>query len=265
MHLLWELFSDSPHLLQAVTVLQMALTGWMLLDAYHRRIDPFWYWIILLFQPIGVWIYFFAIKFRTMSLFGFRSGPAWKPKLSIDELRYRVERTPTVVNRLALAERLIDQGAHAEAIPYLEAVLAVESDYCAALHALAVCRLATGAPDEAVALLDKVIERDPRWANYRARRTLIQAHRVRGQPAEALKACREFEKRLPTLEVQCLLAEHLLENGIPSEAAELLDRALRDYQYGPWGARWRNWHWARVARQLLAEAEKGCVADKSVG
>jgi hypothetical protein len=228
----------------------------MMVDAYQRRVEPFWYWIILLFQPIGAWGYFFAVKFRTLRFSGLRTGISWERKLSLDELRYRVERTPTVANRLAMAERLMEKGEHAEAIPYLQAVLAIEPDYCGVLHALAECRLATGAAGEAIAPLEKLIERDYRWAHYRAWRTLVDAHMARGQPADALKACREYAKRLPTLENKCLLAEHLLGNGIPAEAMQVLDHALEDHHFAPWNTRWRNRRWARDAHRLLAEADK---------
>jgi len=256
MHIFRELFQDASPVVQVLGLLQLALTVWMMVDAYRRQADPFWYWVILLFQPIGAWVYFFAVKFPTLRLPGLRLTSSRERRLSLDELRYRAECTPTLVNRFALAERLIEKGAHAEAILYLEAVLTMEPDYCAALHALAVCRLATGAAEEAVVPLEKLIHRDHRWANYRAWRTLIDVQLARGRPADALAACREFEKRLPTLENKCLLAEQLLDNGIPSEAVQLLDQALEDHHYTPWAARWRNWRWAREARRLLAEAEK---------
>ena len=57
--------------------------------------------------------------------------------------------------------------------------------------------------------------------------TLIAVQLARGRPADALVACRGLEKRLPTLENKCLLAEHLLDNGIPSEAVQLLDQAVK--------------------------------------
>jgi hypothetical protein len=259
MHLFWHLFEDSPWGLQAVYLLQLAFTIWMMVDAYHRGVEGFWYWIILFFQPIGAWAYFFAVKLRTIRLPWLRSAGAsatWERKLSLDELRYRVERAPTVANRLALAERLMDRDRHEDAIVHLEAILQVEPGYCQALHALAECRLATGEPTHAVHALERLIQRDRRWSHYKAWRTLIQAHQARREPADALQACRELEKQLPTLENKCLLAEHLLDNSLKAEAVDLLDRALEDHHYAPWGTRFRNWRWARAARKLLAEAEK---------
>src|SRR5581483_11923980 len=175
--------------------------------------ESFWFWVILLFQPLGAWVYFFAVKLRTLRLPGGRRTGSWaESKLSLDELRYRVERSPTVSNRCALAERLMEKKQHADAIPHLEKVLAFEPDYCAALHALAECRLATGAADEAVAPLNRLLQRDYRWGHYRAWRTLIDVQLGRRHAGEALAACRELEKRMPTLENKCLLAEHLLDN-----------------------------------------------------
>jgi hypothetical protein len=256
MNILTELFVDAPLVVRVLGLAQLALTIWMMVDAYHRRVEPFWYWVILLIQPVGAWIYFFAIKARTLRLRGPRPLVSSERKLSLDELRYRVERTPTLANRLSLAERLMERGAHGEAIPYLEAVLAVEPDYCVALHALAACRLASGAAEQAAVPLERLIQRDPRWGNYRAWRTLIDVHLARGRPADALTACRELEKRLPTLENKCLLAEHLLDNGAPAEAVPLLHQALEDHRFTSWGVRWRNRSWARTAGRLLVEAEK---------
>src|SRR5262249_1938335 len=156
MHIFWELFGYSPAVVQFLSLLQLELTVWMMVDAYERHGEPFWYWVILIFQPIGAWVYFFAVKYRTLRLRGLRAPVSPERKLSLDELRYRVERAPTVASRFALAERLVEKGVHAEAIPHLEAVLAVESDYCAALHALAECRLATGAAEQAVPPLEKL-------------------------------------------------------------------------------------------------------------
>jgi hypothetical protein len=256
MHLFWQLFSDAPYPAQVLSLLQLGFTVWMMVDAYQRRVETFWYWVIFFFQPIGAWAYFFAVKFRRFRFSGLRPAVSWQSKLSLDELRYRVETAPTLANRFALAERLMDKGGHTEAVPHLEAVLATEPNYCPALHALALCRLATGVPEQAVAPLEQLLRHDSRWANYRAWRTLMDVHLARGQPAEALLACRELKKRQPTLENKCLLAEHLLANGQAAEAVTLLEQALQDHHYSPWNLRWHNWRWAREARRILAEAER---------
>jgi hypothetical protein len=47
----------------------------------------------------------------------------------------------------------------------LEAVLAIEPGYCAARHARAERRLATGAAEQAVAPPERLTRRGPRWAD----------------------------------------------------------------------------------------------------
>jgi hypothetical protein len=104
-------------------------------------------------------------------------------------------------------------------------------------------------------MLRKLLDRDYRWGYYRAWRTLIDAQVACQKPDEALKACRELAKMLPTLENKCLLAEHLMDNNLKPEAIEVLDQALEDNDYLPWNKRLKNWSWARHARRLLQEAE----------
>ncbi len=238
MHFFWHLFEDSPLLLQGVYLLQLAFTIWMMVDAYQRGVEQFWYWIIFFFQPLGAWVYFFAVKLRTIRLPSLPSAGA--AQAGNASCRWRscatVSSAPTVANRLALAHRLMDRDMHEDAIIHLEAILQVEPGYCQALHALAECRLATGEPTHAVHALEKLIQRDRRWSHYRAWRTLIAAHLARHEPGDALQACRELEKQLPTLENKCLLAGHLIDNGLKTEAVELLDHALEDHHYAPWGA-----------------------------
>jgi hypothetical protein len=257
MYPIWNLLEGAPLLAQVLSLFQLAFTIWMMVDAYRRRVESFWYWVICIFQPIGAWAYFFVFKFRAYRLpGGMQRYSSEERSLSLEELRSHVNRAPTVANRFALAERLMEKGAYTEAIPLLDAVLAIESNYCAVLHALAACRLATNAAEQAVAPLEKLLNRDPRWEHYRAWRTLIEVHVACGKSTDALAACHELVKRMPTLENKCLLAQHLLENGKPTEAINILSAGLEDYRYSPWNSRWRNWHWARVARRLLEEAGK---------
>jgi hypothetical protein len=250
----WELIAiGGPWLLVA----QAAFTLWMFIDAYHRRAEQFWMWVILLFQPIGTWLYFLVVKLPSFRLpRGLNSKPMWQRRLSLAELRYRVERTPTVMHRVALAERLMEGGGHREAIEHLEAALAMDETFCQTLHDLAVCHVACRQPDRALEALSRLMQRDSRWADYRAWRTQIEAQDALGHADAALHTCRELEKRQPTWENKCRLAERLIDNGHKDDAIRLLDQALEDHHFAPWKVRLRHWRWARHAQQLLKEAER---------
>ena len=45
---------------------QAGLTIWMLMDANRRGVEGYWFWLILGFQPIGAWAYFFAYKVKDL-------------------------------------------------------------------------------------------------------------------------------------------------------------------------------------------------------
>lgn len=249
MEFVWEQFGSSW-----LYYAQVVFTIAMLIHAYRHGAELFWYFLIFLLQPVGAWAYFLLVVVRTFRFGGGAARPHWQRKLSLDELRYHAERTPTINNRLALAEGLMEKGRHADAVPLLEGVLATDHIHCQAMHDLALCHLACDQPAAAVAMLERLMQRDPRWSYYRGWRTLVDAHRANGNPAEALKACRELAKFVPTLENKCLLAEHLLENRLQPEAIDVLDQALEDHAYAPLGKRLKNWNWARQARRLLNEA-----------
>jgi len=251
MDYLLEIFEHYPIL----TLLQTAFLVWMLVDAYRRGAEYYWYLIMLFLPGLGAWIYFFVVKlpsgdFRNIQLGGFiRRGP------SLDHLRYLAEQTPTLTNHLNLAQRLIEVGQHAEAVPHLEAVLKTEPDHGLALYSLANCYHTLGRSAEAVPVLERLLRRDNRWGNYAGWRLLVAAQDDVGDRTGALQSCRELARLAPTLQNQCLLAEHLLDEGQTIEARMLLEQALRDHDYAPGHVRRRNGRWAAEARRLIKRTE----------
>jgi hypothetical protein len=233
---------------------QAALTIWMLVDANRRGMDAWWFWIILAFQPIGAWVYFFSYKWRDL-----RGGSSWLGNLfqrrtPLKELRHRVERSPTAANRLELGERLVEEGEYEEALPHLEAMLAREPDHCRALFALAQGQRGLGHLDRAVPALQKLVGHQPGWGDYSAGRLLVEVCGEAGDPAAALTHARDLARVAPSLQHRCLLAEHLLAAGEAVEARKVLEQALDDYQYLSGASRSRDRRWVGKAKQLLDQA-----------
>ena len=57
MHVINELLREYPLL----SVLQLMMTIGMLVDAYRRGVEYWWFFLIFWLQPVGTWVYFFAI------------------------------------------------------------------------------------------------------------------------------------------------------------------------------------------------------------
>jgi hypothetical protein len=249
-----QLFRDHPFY-GFLALLQGAFTIWMLLDCRRREQDYTWFWVILWFQPLGAWAYFLVVKradYRALNSFpgSARLAALFQSRASLGELRYKAEHIPTLSNRLALAERLVEQQDYEGAIPFLEGALKTEPDHGQVLYSLALCHARVGRPDQATPRLERLLARDPRWGNYAAWRLLIEARVALGDAAGALAGCRELVRLEPTLQNYCLLAEHLLGQGQADEARQLLEGALRDHDYAPGPVRRRNRRWASQARQL---------------
>jgi hypothetical protein len=238
------------YLYQALYLAQGAFTIWMLVDAYRRQADSYWFWIILFVPGLGAWAYFFLVFLKAGGFPGLRDWSFLQRRPKLEELRYRAEQTPTLTNHLALAERLVELRDYEEAVPHLEAVLAQEPELSPARYLLAVCQAEEGHPDQAVPLLEKLIARDRTWSNYAAWHLLIRLQGEGPEPGRALDSCRELARLAPTLQHQCLLAERLLAEGHTDEARQVLERSLEEHQYAPGFVRRRNRRWASHARRL---------------
>ncbi len=234
---------------------QAALTIWMLVDASRRGVEFYWFWIILFFQPLGAWGYFFAYKVKDFTRGGLSTG--WLSNLftrrpSLEELRYRAEHSPTPALRLELAQRLLEEGEYEEAEPHLKAVLAREPDLGTALFALAECYRLRGQQAEAVPVYLKLLSLRPNWRDYQAWHILIETYQKMGDHPNAVAQAVKLTQAAPSLEHQCLLARCHDEAGDPAAGCQVLEKALEAYRFNPQPTR-ADRRWVGRAKKLLNE------------
>jgi hypothetical protein len=250
MELIYDVIYSHPIL----SLIQAGFMVWMLLDARRRaEAEPFWFWVILFVPFLGAWVYFFVMVVPDLKLG--RLAAWFQPRASLDEMRYRTETTPTLVNHVALAQRLMEQGGHDEALPHLEAARKLEPEHGLVLYTLARCHVEQGHPQLATPILEGLLKRDPRWSNYAGWRLLARARAESDDAEGAVQACRDLVRLAATMEYTCLLGEYLLAAGQTIEAQTLLENTLRDHDFAPGIIRRRNRRWAREARRLLREAD----------
>jgi hypothetical protein len=234
-------------------LLQAAMTIWMVVDAHRRGVEQYWYWLILALQPFGAWAYFFLYKIHDFRIGKIGIGGWFQRRASTQEQQYRVDRAPTMANRLELAERLVDTNAVADGVPHLQAVLAHEPEHCQALYVLSTCYRRQGKPEQAVPLLQTLLKKHSGWNHFSGWHALIETRVDMGDAAGAIESCRGLLKAAPTLENKCLLAQHLISGGQKDEARKLLEKGLEDYSYMAGPYRRRDRRWAKQAKQLLKQ------------
>jgi len=138
--------------------LQSLFSLWMMVDAMQRGAARYWYPVI--FLPFGPFVYFFVVKIHDrefQSLRRFFAG--WsKPKVTLESLRFKVAETPSLANKLALAQGLFDARLHEEAARDFERVLASDAENKEALYGLALCQLESGDYPRAIETLGELVE-----------------------------------------------------------------------------------------------------------
>jgi hypothetical protein len=221
----------------------------------------YWLFIILLLPSIGSLIYLAAVvvpeifggtRARRM---GMAAREALDPGGEYRRAKAAADETPTVHNRMRLAAASAALGRHTEAEAlYAEAAQGIHADDPALLLGRANALVELGRFDEALGLLEKLQEDEPRTKSPAVSLALGRSLEGVGRFGEADSAYQWAAGRLPGLEALARYAAFLARTGRRDEAAENLaeiDRriARANPQFRREGRAWRD-----LAAQALARA-----------
>lgn len=238
-------------MLRLLSYISLAFSIWMLIDAIRRRAELYWIVIILLFGPIGCAIYFFAVKIHDYDLARLKlalSGRAGKR-----QLEYRAHETPSLANKLALAEALQEEGQYQQALVAFQDVMALDEKSKPALHGLGRAALGVGEPAKAVAHFEKLMELDSSYRDYSAALDYAEALHQNGQNDEAVDLLEGLVGVSSRINHRLALAHYLSLAGRYPRARDELETALRDHEHAPSFIRRRDQKWADRARKMLSE------------
>jgi hypothetical protein len=227
-----------------LAALRTAFMIWMLVDAIRRRAETFWYFVI--FMPFGEWIYFFMVKIHDFKQLKRRLGTRAP---SLDQLRFQAKDSPSLLNRLRLADGLHDSGRYDEAAGLYAEVLRQEPQNRGALHGAGLCKIELGEIDAAVTDLQQLVQLDPPFRDYRPWQDLAGALCRAGRLDEATATLRRLVATSPRLAHRVALAELLIEEGQTDEARTLLADALEEYRHAPG-------HQRRLVRAAVSTARR---------
>jgi hypothetical protein len=229
--------------------LQTAFMVWMLVDAFQRRAQYYWY--IVLFVPFGAWVYFFLVKIHDFDLRWLKQLLNFDRPPSVDKLRYETRETPSYANKMRLATALHDAGEFAEAAEIFEAALATHKDEPEALHGLGRCRLELGEPEAAIEVLSRLCDKARAYRDYAGCLDLAEALAKAGRDEESVEVLEGVVKSSPRMQHHVALAHRLAELGNVERARESIEKALEEHEHAPAFVKRRDKAFARQAAELL--------------
>ncbi len=215
----------------------------------RRRPDTYWLWIILMFGGIGALAYIFIEVIPDVGLLR-SSFQVFPRRKRIKQLEGMVLDNPSIGNYEELGDLYLDDGQYIKARECFDKVIARE-DSIDPLYRRALCAIALNEYAAAVADLEKVTARDPKYDYQRA--AGLQAHALAkiGERDKASNLFAEVTETSTLSETQYNYASFLAETGRAAEAREWAERILRKKATMPDYIRRRERPWFRKTRALL--------------
>ena len=225
---------------------------WMIVDAVRRRAE-FWWYLIIIFVPFGPLIYFFVVKVPDRRGGGGGIARLTRREPSLDDLRYRAGETPSVVNKLALADALLARSEYQESASIYQDVLSHDRENKEALYGHSLSLMGMQRHAEAADELHELMELDNSYRDYAAALDYGEALWQSGEHEDAVDLLTGLVGVDGRINHRIALAHYLGLSGQKDGAREQLKTALDDYQHQPAFVKRRDAGWASQAEKMLRD------------
>jgi hypothetical protein len=221
----------------------------------RRRPDSYWLWIILMGGGIGAAAYLIAEVAPDATLLrgAFQVFPRRK---RIKQLEIAILDNPSVGNYEELGDLYLDDRQYAQAKECFDKVISPRTDSADPFYRRGLSELGLGNQAAAVADLEKVVEKDPKFDYYRAAGLLADTLAKTGQTERASTLFAEVTAVSTISETQYNYASFLAANGRQDEAREWAQRLLAKKATMPAYLRRRERPWFRRAAALIKRLPK---------
>lgn len=231
------------------------------IHAIRRGHNLFWLFVLFSFPLLGSIVYFFVAylpelrQSRGLHVARQAMSSVLDPGRRLREARQAYELTPTINNRVHLADALLDNGEIQAALQhYREAAQGPFSDDPLVLRGLARCQLATGVPADAVATLERLFSSD-KDARRHPDAALLYARALAESDGQGVREAFRLAVEVATdVEPRCLYADWLMAQGTDRDIAQAQDlyrQIVKDSAHWHKYARNHNAEWLRRARAAV--------------
>jgi hypothetical protein len=226
------------------------LQGLAVVHFIRRRPDTYWIWIILFLGPIGAIVYLAAEAVPDAGLLR-GSLKVFPRRKRIRELERLVWDNPSAGNYEELGDLYMEDGRLGLARNAFDKAVAARSDTLDAFYRRGVCAILLGDAGAALADLERVVAKEPRYDFDRAGGLLAHAYAKTGQTERAEALFREVTTRSVASETYLNFAELLAQEGKNAEARAWAQKVLDKKPAMPGYLRRRERPWFRNANKLL--------------
>jgi hypothetical protein len=230
--------------LQALAILHFA----------RRRPETYWLFIIIMGGGVGALIYILieVIPDATLLRTTFQVFPR---RHHIKQLQAAIIDNPSIGNYEELGDLYLEDKKYPQARACYDKVIATRPDSSDAYYRRALAALEMNDYSVAVADLETVVARDPKYDYQRAAGLLAHALGKTGHPDRALALFADVTELSTLSETQFNYAALLAEQGRTAEARDWAERILRKKPTMPNYLRRRERPWFRKAKALLKKTK----------
>ena len=228
------------------------LQGIAIVHFIRRRPDTYWLWIILIGGGLGAIVY---IAVEVLPDFGLlrQSFKVFPRRRRIRELEAIILDNPAPGNYEELADLLLEEKKYARARECFDKSISARTDSPDPFYRRGICEIELQDFPAAVADLERVVKKDPKYDFYRASGLLAHAYANTGEAQKADALFRQTVQISTLSETYLNYAEFLRSQGRNAEAREWTQRVLAKKPTLPSYLRRRERPWFRRAKGLLKQ------------
>ncbi len=228
------------------------LQGIAIVHFIRRRPDWYWLWVILIGGGLGAIVY---IAVEVLPDFGLlrESVKVFPRRRRIRELEAIILDNPAPGNYEELADLLLEEKKYARARECFNKSISARTDLPDPFYRRGICEIELQDFPAAVADLERVVNKDPKYDFYRGSGLLAHAYAKTGDAQRADALFRQTVQISTLSETYLNYAEFLRSQGRNAEAREWTQRVLAKKPTLPSYLRRRERPWFRRAKGLLKQ------------
>jgi hypothetical protein len=228
------------------------LQGIAIVHFIRRRPDWYWLWIILIGGGLGAIVYIAVEVLPDLGLLR-ESVKVFPRRRRIRELEAIILDNPAPGNYEELADLLLEEKKYARARDCFDKSISARTDSPDPFYRRGICEIELQDFPAAVADLERVVTKDPKYDFYRGSGLLAHAYAKTGEAQKADALFRQTVQISTLSETYLNYAEFLRSQGRIAEAREWTQRVLAKKPTLPSYLKRRERPWFRRAKGLLKQ------------